>query len=240
MRVGIIGEFDKNSSLHILTNQAIEHSRATLNFELQTQWISTEHVEKRFKQIVNYDGFWIAPGSPYKNMKGALDIIQYARINKIPIIGTCGGFQHMIIEFARNVLNIKDSGHQEYDPYASKLIISRLNCNLKGRPLDVKILNKESLTYSIFKSKAIKEKYYCNFGLNPEFQSLFNKNSLKIVGSDGYKEARIVELENHPFFIATLFVPQDNSTFKKPHKLITKFLIEVEKYQSSKNKKLKL
>jgi len=225
MKIAIIGEFDKNFRPHVATNEAIEHSRSLINLKFVAEWVSTEYVEMNLEQILKkYVGFWIAPGSPYKSMKGALDLIQYTRVNKIPTIGTCGGFQHMVIEFARNVLKVEEAEHAEYNPYASKLVVNPLSCDLKGEPLEIEIINKKSKTYSIYQSDTIKEKYYCNFGLNPEYQSLFDKNGFKIVGSDKHKEARIVELENHPFFIATLFVPQDNSTKEKPHKLITEFL----------------
>lgn len=145
-------------------------------------------------------------------------------MNKIPTLGTRGGFQHMVIEFARNVLNVEDAEHAEYNPYASRLVVNPLSCDLKGKPLEIEIDERKSKTYSIYKSNFIREKYYCNFGLNPEYQSQFDENGFKIVGSDRHREARIVELENHPFFIATLFVPQDNSTMEKPHELITEFL----------------
>lgn len=225
MKIAIIGEFDKNFRPHLATNEAIEHSREQIDSEFLAEWVSTEYVEANFEQILKiYDGFWIAPGSPYKSMKGAIDLIQFTRTNKIPTIGTCGGFQHMIIEFARNVLKVEKAEHAEYNPYASKLVVNPLSCDLKGEPLEIKIIDKKSKTYSIYQSDIIKEKYYCDFGLNPEYQFQFDKNGFKIVGSDKHKEARIVELENHPFFIATLFVPQKNSTMGKPHKLITEFL----------------
>lgn len=225
MKIAIIGEFDKSFRPHIATNEAIEHSKKSLNLEFQAEWVSTEHVETKFEEVLSkYHGFWIAPGSPYKSMKGAIDLIKHSRTNKIPTIGTCGGFQHMVIEFARNVLNIKEAEHAEYDPYASKLVVNPLSCDLKGEPLQIEIIDTNSKVYSIYNSNKIREKYYCNFGLNPEYQDDFENNGFKIVGSDKHKEARIVELENHPFFIATLFVPQDNSTFENPHKLVTAFI----------------
>ena len=225
MRIAIIGEYNKNFRPHLATNEAIEHSRKKVDSEFTSEWISTEHVENHLEEVLKkYQGFWIAPGSPYKSMKGAIDLIQYTRLNRIPTIGTCGGFQHMVIEFARNVLNVKDAEHAEYNPYASKLVVNPLSCDLKGEPLEIEIIDKTSQTFDIYKSELIKEKYYCNFGLNPEYQSEFDKNGFKIVGNDKHREARIVELENHPFFIATLFVPQDNSTLERPHKLVTAFL----------------
>lgn len=225
MKIAIIGEFDHTFRPHVATNEAIEHTKRLLNKSFETEWVSTEKVEKNLRQVLQeYQGFWIAPGSPYKSMKGAIDLIEYTRINHIPTIGTCGGFQHMVIEFARNVLNIKDAQHAEYDPYASKLVVNPLACDLKGMPLEIDLIEEESKVFSIYGKEKITEKYYCNFGLNPEYQVFFDKNGFKIVGSDKHQEARILELEDHPFFIATLFVPQDNSSFEHPHKLVTEFL----------------
>ena len=130
----------------------------------------------------------------------------------------------MVIEFARNVLGITDAEHAEYDPYASKLVINPLSCSLAGQKLEIEIKDKLSKTYQLLNSNKIIEKYYCNFGLNPTYQNELHNNGFKVVGIDNLKEARILELENHPFFIATLFVPQDNSTKEKPHELVTAFL----------------
>lgn len=104
------------------------------------------------------------------------------------------------------------------------MVVNPLSCDLKGEPLEIKIIDNSSKVYSIYNSNKIREKYYCNFGLNPEYQDDFDKNGFRIVGSDEHKEARIMELESHPFFIATLFVPQDNSPFENPHKLVTAFI----------------
>lgn len=225
MKIAIIGEYNKNFRPHLATNEAIEHSRRLVKKEFATQWLSTEYVEQNLESVLNeYQGFWIAPGSPYKSMKGALDLIKQTRLKKTPTIGTCGGFQHMAIEFARNVLNIKDAEHGEYNPYASKLVVNPLSCDLKGELLQIKIIDKHSKTYTIYQTETAIERYYCNFGLNPEYESTINERGFKIVGSDTLNEARILELENHPFFIATLFVPQDISTPETPHKLITAFL----------------
>jgi CTP synthase (UTP-ammonia lyase) len=147
-------------------------------------------------------------------------------------LGTCGGFQHMIIEFARNVLDIKDAEHAETNPYASKLVINPLTCSLKGQTLEIEIIQKESLVYSIFNTSTITENYYCNFGLNPEYQQQIHQAGFSMVASDKHKEARIVELKGHPFFIGTLFVPQANSSVEKPHPIVTALLNAMEKHSS--------
>lgn len=132
MKLGIIGDFNPSFRPHIATNEAIEILKPLLDFNLQYDWIPTQAINDGFDKIIKeYKGFWIAPGSPYKNMEGALKIITYGRLNNVPTLGTCGGFQHMVIEFARNVLNIKEAEHAEYDPYASKLVVNSLSCDLK-------------------------------------------------------------------------------------------------------------
>jgi len=71
-----------------------------------------------------FDAVWIAPASPYRSMRGALEAITFARSHDLPLLGTCGGFQHVVIEFARNVAGIPDAAHAEYDPTTSRLLIN--------------------------------------------------------------------------------------------------------------------
>jgi CTP synthase (UTP-ammonia lyase) len=225
IRIGIIGELDLTFRPHVATQEALNHAAKHLNAQLEFEWISTESITPAFAEMKNrYHAFWIAPGSPYKNMEGALQIIQYCRQNRVPVLGTCGGFQHMVIEFARHVLFIKDARHAEYDPYASELLVTPLSCSLKGQTLEIELTRRMSKTFKAYQSDKILEKYYCNFGLNPQYQQQLHYEGFQITGIDEHKEARILELENHPFFIATLFVPQDNSTEEKPHPLIVAFV----------------
>lgn len=237
MNIAIIGEFNPQFRPHVATNEALQHSQKKLPFTFHSQWISTENLEQAFHRILaKFDGYWIAPGSPYKSMKGALALIRYTRENRIPTLGTCGGFQHMVIEFARNVLAVEDAQHAEYDPYASKLVVNPLSCDLKGEPLAIEIVEHSSLTYQIYGIGQIREKYYCNFGLNPEYEDLFSEKGFQIVGSDAHQEARIVELAHHPFFIGTLFVPQDRSTPDQPHPLVNAFLKAANEYNLKRDK----
>jgi CTP synthase (UTP-ammonia lyase) len=103
---------------------------------------------------------------------------------------------------------------------------------LKGQRLNIEITDKDSLVYSIFNTNTISENYYCNFGLNPEYQEQIHKAGFNMVASDAHKEARILELKGHPFFVATLFVPQVNSSYEKPHPLTIALLNAMEQYSS--------
>ncbi|HEX2954525.1 MAG TPA: CTP synthase, partial [Bacillota bacterium] len=141
-------------------------------------------------------------------------------------LGTCGGFQHIVLEYARNVLGIKDAQHAEYDPSASSLFISKLACSLRGREMTLQ-LKAGSQVAEIYGNSKTTERYYCSFGIAPQYVGLFKSGPLQIVGSDPEGEIRVVELPGHRFFVGTLFVPQALSTASKPHPLVTAFLTEV-------------
>lgn len=98
------------------------------------------------------------------------------------------------------------------------------------QPLDIEIIQKDSLVSRIFNTNTITEKYYCNFGLNPEYQEQIHQAGFRMVASDKHKEARIMELKDHPFFVATLFVPQVNSSYQKPHPIIMALLTAMEQH----------
>src|SRR5690606_8090562 len=93
-------------------------------------WIETDafDYETAFREV--YSGLWLAPGSPYRDMDNVLKAIRFARENNIPAFGNCGGFQHMVIEFARSVCSITGADHEESNPDADELLISKLACSL--------------------------------------------------------------------------------------------------------------
>ena len=225
IKLGIMGDFVASNATHIANNEALDHAGKQFGKFFTYEWVDTERIEPEFDNIIqSYHGLLIAPGSPYKSMSGVLKIIEHARTHKIPTLGTCGGFQHMIIEFARNVLGISEAEHAETNPYASKLVINPLSCSLKGQSLEIEIIQKDSLVARIFNTNTITENYYCNFGLNPEYQQQIHQAGFNMVASDKHNEARIVELKDHPFFIGTLFVPQVNSSYEKPHPILIALL----------------
>lgn len=222
MKLAIIAEYDANFEPHVQTNAAIEHSASALDMEVQHEWLSTS--DERMTNLNEFDALWFAPGSPYRNLNRTLDAIRFAREQNVPTLGTCGGYQHMVIEFARNVASITDAQHAEYDPYASRLIVSRLACSLVGRDMEVS-LKRGSKTATAYGSENVIERYYCNFGVNPEFVDLISSSGFLVVGTDGDGECRIMEISQHRFFVGTLFVPQARSQPDQPHPLINAFLL---------------
>jgi CTP synthase (UTP-ammonia lyase) len=132
----------------------------------QYEWIDTESIEKEKDQVLKkYAGIWSAPGSPFKSFDGALYAITYARLNDIPHLGTCAGFQHAVIELARNILGIEVAHHEEYDSQSSSLFVNKLVCSLAGKSMDVYLKN-NTLAHKLYDCNETKENYYCNFGIN--------------------------------------------------------------------------
>jgi CTP synthase (UTP-ammonia lyase) len=223
--VMLLGEFTPTFEPHRATMAALRHACDALDIELAGEWVSTADAEPA--QFSRYSGLWVVPGSPYKNLVRTLDMIKCARERRIPCFGTCGGFQHMVLEYARNVLKFTDAQHAEYDPYASNLFISQLSCSLAGRELVLRFV-KGSRVASIYRDTRAVEEYYCNFGVNPAIVRVLNSASLRITGSDDEGEVRVIELPDHPFFIGTLFVPQTRSRPEHPHPLVNAFVRAVE------------
>ncbi len=224
IHVGIIGDYNADYPPHPATNAALAHAAEALQFQIQVSWLPTESLTKDgTKALTAYDALWCAPSSPYRHLVGALRGIQFARERGVPFLGTCGGCQHAILEYARNVLGFEDAAHAEYDPYASRLFVTPLSCSLVGLAMNVK-LNPMSHVARIYGRTEVTEQYYCNFGLNPAYQKLLHECGLRVVGQDEQGEARVLELAEHRFFVATLFVPQFSSHMGQPHPLITAYL----------------
>ena len=219
--IAILGEYTPASAPQAATTVAIGHAQAWLGGGVDAVWISTAAIDESLFEL--FDALWIAPGSPYKNLELTLWAIRRAREGGVPCFGTCGGFQHMVLEYARSVLGVRDAQHAEYDPYASRLFLTQLTCSLAGREMRLTFAP-GSRVAEIYGAEAATEEYYCNFGVNPEYVPLLGDGPLRITGADAEGEARVIELPGHPFFLGTLFVPQTRSTPGRPHPLVSAFV----------------
>jgi CTP synthase (UTP-ammonia lyase) len=223
--IGVIADFDSANSSHAATTEAIAHCAEALGVAVDPVWAGTEALlgGDATGRLRDLDGLWIGPGSPYKNMEGALLAIQIAREGGIPLLGTCGGFQHMILEYARNVLGFADADHEESSPAATRLFVSRLACSLVGRTMTITLAPGSQLA-AVYGCSTVREQYRCNYGVNPDYVKALGSGALRIVASDDEGAVRAVELPGHPFFIGTLFLPQHSSTAASPHPLISAFV----------------
>ena len=224
VRVGIIGDHDPEKSTHAATAEALAHAADTLGATLDAEWLPTDLLEGRAPETARrFDALLCSPGSPYRSLDGALEAVRHAREGGVPFLGTCGGFQHAVIEYARNVLGFPDAGHTEYDPTAPVPFVSALSCSPFGQTMHVEV-EPGSRVHGIYGGPQAEEEYRCNYGLEPGSRSLLEGGGLLVSGTDPDGEVRILELPDHPFYVATLFVPQLRSSPEHPHPLIVAFL----------------
>jgi CTP synthase (UTP-ammonia lyase) len=166
-------------------------------------WIPTDAVV----DLRGFDAVWCVPGSPYKSMEGALAAIRHARENKVPFLGTCGGFQHALIEYARNVCGVRGADHAESSPDAELAIVTPLACALVNVSAKVR-LTEGSRLHAAYGALETSEEYQCRFGLDARWRSRLEGGDLVFTAFDEAGEVRGAELRGHPFFVATLFQPE--------------------------------
>ena len=205
-RIGLVGDYDKTVPAHRAIPVALELAKKALGSSIQWEWVPTEEVQNT-SRIRGFDGLWCVPASPYRSMEGALCAIQFAREQGRPFLGTCGGFQHAIVEYARNVLGWADAEHAETAPDAARLVIAPLACSLV-ETTDVVHFRAGSRIGAVYGCDESVEGYQCRYGVNPEFQDIVICEPLRIGAQDAAGEIRAVELDGHPFFVATLFQPE--------------------------------
>ncbi|HUL51011.1 MAG TPA: CTP synthase, partial [Candidatus Nitrosotalea sp.] len=218
-----IGDFRAENKSHSATDAALHHAAQVLGVSAEVSWLPTDTLRSPQAILDTFDGLLCAPGSPYANMDHALAAIRYARENNRVFLGTCGGFQHAIIEFARNVLGIRDAEHEETAPGAPRLFLSRLSCSLIDKSGPIRIRAGTQLR-TIYGQAASIESFWCNFGVNPEYSRRLESGGLKISATDDEGGVRAVELPDLRFFLGTLFIPQLTSSLVKPHPVIQAFL----------------
>lgn len=222
VRVAIVGDYQPDHETHPATTAAVGHAGDDLGVEVEVSWIATADVDGG-DVLAGYDGIWIAPGSPYRSMEGALTAIGFARTSGTPLLGTCAGFQHIVVEYARNVVGDTAAQHAEYDPTAASLLVTPLACSLAGRTFEVAVSDGTRARMAYGRGTAV-ERYYCNFGLNPDKEPALAAAGLRVSGRDETGEARIVEIGAHTFFMGTRFVPQVASLPGHPHPLVRAFV----------------
>ncbi|MGC5701315.1 CTP synthase [Pseudomonas sp. NFXW11] len=206
LRIALIGDQDPQITAHQAIPLALEQAAAELGINLGYQWLATPGLTHE-QSLQGFDGIWCVPGSPYRNIDGALLAIRVARERQRPFLGTCGGFQHAVLEYARNVLGWNDAEHGELNPEAERALLTPLSCALV-ETRDCIQLQAGSRIAAAYGSQRIEEGYRCRYGVNPDFADALLDGALRATGHDNAGDLRAVELEGHPFFVATLFQPE--------------------------------
>jgi CTP synthase (UTP-ammonia lyase) len=219
-----VGDYDASVTAHRSLPLALERAAQELDLSVDYEWSATEPLGDDTEALLGkFDAIWSVPGSPYVSMEGALRAIRFAREQERPFLGTCGGFQHAVIEYARDVLGYAEADHTESNPNAKLPLISPLACSLAETQGTVTFLP-GSKVGRIYGQATATEQYNCNFGFNPCYRSILEHQMLYVSGVDDRGDARVVELEDHPFFIATLFQPERAVLSGVSHPLIKAFV----------------
>lgn len=220
IRIGLIGDYSKEVRAHEAIPRALSLIADDRAFE--TVWISTAVLEEAdLVNLLQYDALWCVPGSPYRSMEGALRAIRFAREKSIPFLGTCGGFQHTVIEYFRNVLEVANADHTETNPHAEEPVVSALSCSMAGKEGTIYFEPASQVSRIYGRGEAV-ETFHCNYGFNRDYYSRVH-GKLHITGWDENKEARVVELDGHPFYIATLFQPELTAYQEQRHPVVRAF-----------------
>ena len=205
LHVGLIGDRDLSVTAHLAIEQALPLTAAALGISLKYEWLTTDSINAEC--LPSFNGLWCVPASPYRDTDAVLAAIRYAREHATPFLGTCGGFQHALLEYAQNALGWSDAEHGELPSQGGRAVIAPLSCALIEARQSIR-LAEGSHTAQAYGISCIEEGYRCRYGLNPQFAVELLDGPLRATGWDEDREVRVVESTGLGFFVATLFQPE--------------------------------
>ncbi|MEO6994436.1 MAG: hypothetical protein ABI273_12450 [Lacunisphaera sp.] len=220
----LLGERDLSKRAHLGIEASIEIFRRQVDPTIAFQWVATSEIASRGPEraLGSATGIWCVPGSPYESTDGPLQAIRYAREQRRAFLGTCGGFQHALMEYCRNVLG-REAVHQEVATGATAPLIVKLTCSLVGANARVIAVPGSSFAELLESGESIEE-FNCNYGLATALESIFVGSDLKFTAYDEAKQVRAFQLERHPFFVGTLFQPERRALTDVLHPVVRAFL----------------
>jgi CTP synthase (UTP-ammonia lyase) len=211
IRLAIVGDFDRGVTAHEGIDASLSRAQQTSWPDLSWEWWHTSllpECPQHLTEVIGVpDGIWCAPATPYAKTEGALAAIRYARESETPFLGTCGGFQHAVLEFVRNVIGDEEAKHAELDPTASSLAITPLTCELVEVSAPIEAIAGTRFA-AFYGSDGEREEYHCRYGINPAYLPRLEARGLRCGARDDRGEVRAVEHATHPFFVGTLFQPE--------------------------------
>ena len=242
INIAIIGKYVDLKDAYKSLDEALTHGGIDNNLKINLIRIDSEYlkISEIRKKLKGVSGILIPGGFGKRGTEGKIEAIKYARERKIPFFGICFGMQMAIIEFARNKLNMKKATSSEFGSTGTPIIglISEWNKDgktIKGTDKNLggtmrlglyeAKLKENSLIKRIYKSKSIKERHRHRYEVNINYKEQFEKNGLIFSGlSPDNKLPEIIELKNHPWFVAVQFHPEFKSRPLRPHPLFSSFI----------------
>ena len=223
LHVALVGDFDQSVVAHQAIPKALYLAGTQYGVEVKPEWVHTNTITQVDTRFASFDGIWCVPASPYANTKGALAAIRYAREGGLPFLGTCGGFQHALLEYARNVCGMSEAEHAETHPGAPLRLIAPLACSLVEQSDEILLADGGQFRRAYGQAR-ITEGYHCSYGLNREYESRIFRGALKATAHDRNGEVRGVELAGHPFFVAALFQPERRALLEEVPPMVAAFV----------------
>ncbi len=251
VRIGIIGKYVRLQDAYLSVIESLKHAAMANQCKVDIYWIEAEEIsdQKTYEKLTKLHGILVPGGFGIRGIDGKVDTVRFARESKIPYFGLCLGMQCAVIEFARNVLKLKGANSSEFDEYTKYPVIDILpdqksidrlggtmrlgsyRCNLvKG--------SKAQLAYQ---TDDVMERHRHRFEFNMLFKESFEKAGMIFSGlSPDGNLVEIIELTDHPWFVATQFHPEFQSRPNRPHPLFKQFIKQAKllKDERIKNRKL--
>lgn len=235
LKVGLVGKYVELHDAYISVVESLIHGGIESGTKIDIKWIHAERLNESNveEELSDCDAIIVPGGFGERGTTGKMLAITYARTHKVPFLGMCLGMQLAVIEFARNVLNWRDANSTEMDPNTNYPVIDLIKeqnlHNLGGTMRLGKyacVIQPDTLAHRIYNADRIEERHRHRYELNHKFINDFVKAGLIIsaFSDDASRTAEIVEIEDHPFFIASQFHPELKSRPNKPHPLFKAFV----------------
>ncbi|WP_446898288.1 CTP synthase [Clostridium sp. LBM24168] len=233
--IGLVGKYVELHDAYISVVEALNHGGYANNAHINIKWINSEDVTKdnAGEYLKDVDGILVPGGFGDRGIEGKIESVRWARENKIPFLGICLGMQCAVIEFSRNVLGYKGAHSSEIDPSTKYPVIDLMpdqkNMNQKGGTMRLgsypcKLL-RESNSFKAYGEEVISERHRHRYEFNNEYKEEFSKAGLLFSGmSPDSRLVEIVEIKDHPWFVAVQFHPELKSRPNRPHPLFRDFI----------------
>src|SRR5919112_4772601 len=216
-KLALVGDRSPSVRAHGRIPLLIDALRTREGLVLDPYWIPSTEAD----DLQDFDGIWVVPGSPYTDPEKVVGAVRTAREHEIPFLGTCGGFQHAILELAESLAGIEAPRHAEYGLVEDAVIVE-LACSLVGHEGPI-AYTPGTLIQRIAGVDRSLERYHCSYGIAPEFVATLEQAGVIFGAHDADGAPRALELAGHPFFLGTLFQPELAGDGTRPHPVIRAF-----------------